>query len=70
MLLFQLELITAQAMKAGFTGGLVVDYPNSTKAKKYFFNYFDEGFGIETYFQGVFETKKCGRAYVFYTVLN
>ena len=23
-------------MRAGFTGGLVVDYPNSTKAKKYF----------------------------------
>ena len=23
-------------MKAGFTGGLVVDYPNSTKAKKFF----------------------------------
>ncbi|KAK9412352.1 putative 18S rRNA guanine-N7-methyltransferase [Crotalus adamanteus] len=32
----QLELITTQAMKAGFTGGMVVDYPNSTKAKKYF----------------------------------
>ncbi|XP_072029144.1 18S rRNA (guanine-N(7))-methyltransferase-like [Amphiura filiformis] len=32
----QLELITSQAMKAGFTGGLVVDYPNSTKAKKMF----------------------------------
>ncbi|XP_067307616.1 LOW QUALITY PROTEIN: probable 18S rRNA (guanine-N(7))-methyltransferase [Pseudorasbora parva] len=32
----QLELITAQAMKAGFTGGLVVDYPNSSKAKKFF----------------------------------
>lgn len=32
----QLELITAQAMKAGFTGGMVVDYPNSTKAKKFF----------------------------------
>ncbi|XP_043910075.1 probable 18S rRNA (guanine-N(7))-methyltransferase [Protopterus annectens] len=32
----QLELITAQAMKAGFTGGLVVDFPNSTKAKKFF----------------------------------
>ncbi|XP_038615379.1 probable 18S rRNA (guanine-N(7))-methyltransferase isoform X2 [Tachyglossus aculeatus] len=32
----QLELITAQAMKAGFLGGLVVDYPNSTKAKKFF----------------------------------
>uniref|UniRef100_A0A8B9LIL0 18S rRNA (guanine-N(7))-methyltransferase n=1 Tax=Astyanax mexicanus TaxID=7994 RepID=A0A8B9LIL0_ASTMX len=32
----QLELITSQAMKAGFTGGMVVDYPNSTKAKKLF----------------------------------
>lgn len=32
---FQLELITAQAMRAGFTGGMVVDYPNSSKAKKY-----------------------------------
>ncbi|XP_020659587.2 18S rRNA (guanine-N(7))-methyltransferase [Pogona vitticeps] len=32
----QLELITTQAMKAGFTGGMVVDYPNSAKAKKFF----------------------------------
>lgn len=24
-----------QATKAGFTGGLVVDFPNSTKAKKF-----------------------------------
>ena len=32
----QLQLITASAMRAGFGGGLVVDYPNSTKAKKYF----------------------------------
>lgn len=32
----QLELITTVALKCGFTGGLVVDYPNSTKAKKYF----------------------------------
>lgn len=32
----QIELITAQAMKAGFYGGLVVDYPNSAKAKKYY----------------------------------
>ncbi|XP_073992906.1 18S rRNA (guanine-N(7))-methyltransferase isoform X1 [Rhodnius prolixus] len=32
----QVELVTLQAMKAGFFGGLVVDYPNSTKAKKYF----------------------------------
>ncbi|XP_064104053.1 probable 18S rRNA (guanine-N(7))-methyltransferase [Macrobrachium nipponense] len=30
----QVELIVSQAMRAGFTGGLVVDYPNSTKAKK------------------------------------
>ncbi|XP_004450986.1 18S rRNA (guanine-N(7))-methyltransferase isoform X1 [Dasypus novemcinctus] len=32
----QLELITAQATKAGFTGGVVVDYPNSAKAKKFY----------------------------------
>ena len=34
----QVELITSQAMKSGFTpkSGLVVDYPNSTKAKKFF----------------------------------
>lgn len=32
----QVELITAQAMRAGFTGGVVIDYPNSTRAKKMF----------------------------------
>nr|XP_012597721.1 probable 18S rRNA (guanine-N(7))-methyltransferase isoform X2 [Microcebus murinus] len=32
----QLELITIQATKAGFTGGVVVDYPNSAKAKKFY----------------------------------
>jgi len=32
----QAELITSSAMRAGFSGGLVVDYPNSTRAKKYF----------------------------------
>ncbi|XP_066257607.1 probable 18S rRNA (guanine-N(7))-methyltransferase isoform X2 [Euwallacea similis] len=32
----QMELVTTQAMKAGFYGGVVVDFPNSTKAKKYF----------------------------------
>lgn len=32
----QMELLTASAMRAGFSGGLLVDYPNSTKAKKYF----------------------------------
>lgn len=31
-----MELVTQQAMKAGFYGGIVVDYPNSTKAKKFF----------------------------------
>jgi len=32
----QMELLTTCAMKCGFDGGLVVDYPNSTRAKKYF----------------------------------
>eukprot|EP00095_Tigriopus_kingsejongensis_P004515 snap_masked-scaffold427_size174323-processed-gene-0.23 protein:Tk04515 transcript:snap_masked-scaffold427_size174323-processed-gene-0.23-mRNA-1 annotation:"pseudouridine-5 -monophosphatase isoform x1" len=32
----QIEMITSQSMRAGFSGGLVVDYPNSSKAKKYF----------------------------------
>jgi 18S rRNA (guanine1575-N7)-methyltransferase len=32
----QVEMIVGSAMKAGFGGGLVVDYPNSTKAKKYY----------------------------------
>ena len=32
----QSELIVSSAMKAGFTGGIVVDYPNSAKAKKYY----------------------------------
>ncbi|KAF7692779.1 probable 18S rRNA (guanine-N(7))-methyltransferase [Silurus meridionalis] len=51
----QLELITAQAMRAGFTGGLVVDYPNSSKAKKFFLCLFagvsgvlPKGLGTET----------------------
>jgi len=32
----QVEMITSSAIRCGFTGGLLVDYPNSTKAKKYF----------------------------------
>lgn len=32
----QIELVTAQATRAGFSGGVVVDFPNSTKAKKFF----------------------------------
>ncbi len=30
------SLLTKAAMQAGFSGGLVIDYPHSTKAKKYF----------------------------------
>lgn len=29
-------MITSAAMKSGFSGGLVVDFPNSTRAKKYY----------------------------------
>jgi 18S rRNA (guanine1575-N7)-methyltransferase len=29
-------MITNAAMKNGFTGGLIIDYPNSKKAKKYY----------------------------------
>lgn len=32
----QMDLVTSQAMKAGFYGGVVVDFPNSAKAKKFF----------------------------------
>lgn len=32
----QMELLTASAIRAGFSGGLLVDYPNSAKAKKYY----------------------------------
>lgn len=34
--LSQAEMLTGAAMKVGFSGGMVLDYPNSTKAKKYF----------------------------------
>jgi len=32
----QLEMITTAANRAGFSGGVVIDYPNSAKAKKFF----------------------------------
>lgn len=32
----QVEMITAAALRCGFGGGLVVDYPHSAKAKKHF----------------------------------
>jgi 18S rRNA (guanine1575-N7)-methyltransferase len=31
----QLDMITTAAMKCGFSGGIVTDFPHSTKAKKY-----------------------------------
>ena len=36
----QMDMITSSAMRAGFTGGLLIDYPNSTKAKKYYLTLF------------------------------
>lgn len=32
----QAEMMVAAAMRVGFSGGLVVDFPHSTRAKKYF----------------------------------
>ncbi len=32
----QVDIITNAALENGFTGGLVIDYPHSTKAKKYY----------------------------------
>lgn len=32
----QAEMLVSSAIKVGFSGGLVVDYPHSTRAKKYF----------------------------------
>jgi 18S rRNA (guanine1575-N7)-methyltransferase len=32
----QQELITSCALRCGFTGGVVIDFPNSAKAKKYY----------------------------------
>ena len=29
-------MITKSALKCGFSGGVVIDYPNSTKNKKYY----------------------------------
>ncbi|KAK7054725.1 18S rRNA (guanine1575-N7)-methyltransferase [Paramarasmius palmivorus] len=41
----QIQLITSIAQKAGFGGGIVVDYPNSNKAKKVFLCLFVGGGG-------------------------
>lgn len=41
----QIQLITSIAQKAGFGGGIIVDYPNSKKAKKVFLCLFVGGGG-------------------------
>ncbi|KIK98714.1 hypothetical protein PAXRUDRAFT_823563 [Paxillus rubicundulus Ve08.2h10] len=41
----QIQLLTSIAQKAGFGGGIVVDYPNSKKAKKVFLCLFVGGGG-------------------------
>lgn len=42
----QIDLALSCASKAGFSGGVVVDYPNSTKAKKYYLCLMTGGTGI------------------------
>ncbi len=41
-------MITNAAMKNGFTGGMIIDYPNSKKAKKYYL-FLTAGFSEEIY---------------------
>uniref|UniRef100_A0A3B5Q2Q4 18S rRNA (guanine-N(7))-methyltransferase n=1 Tax=Xiphophorus maculatus TaxID=8083 RepID=A0A3B5Q2Q4_XIPMA len=53
----QLELITSQAMRAGFSGGMVVDYPNSTKAKKFFLCLFADG--LKTLISSSLSLRRC-----------
>ncbi|KAG1782631.1 S-adenosyl-L-methionine-dependent methyltransferase [Suillus placidus] len=43
----QIQLITSIAQKAGFGGGIVVDYPNSKKARKVFLCLFVGGGGTQ-----------------------
>lgn len=42
----QIDLALACASKAGFSGGIVVDFPNSSKAKKYYLCLMTGGDGI------------------------
>lgn len=44
----QIDLALACASKAGFSGGIVVDFPNSSKAKKYYLCLMTGGNGIAT----------------------
>lgn len=57
----QIDLALACASKAGFSGGVVVDYPNSTKAKKYYLCLMTGGDGIAmTMPRGLTEADKAG----------
>ncbi|KAF8623483.1 hypothetical protein AX15_006266 [Amanita polypyramis BW_CC] len=49
----QIQLITSIAQKAGFGGGIVVDYPNSNKAKKVFLCLFVGGGGSQQVPEGL-----------------
>ena len=49
----QIQLITSIAQKAGFGGGIVIDYPNSKKAKKVFLCLFVGGGGQQQVPQGL-----------------
>ncbi|KAL1744557.1 S-adenosyl-L-methionine-dependent methyltransferase [Schizophyllum fasciatum] len=49
----QVQLITSIAMRAGFGGGIVVDYPNSNKAKKVFLVLYVGGNGLQQVPQGL-----------------
>ncbi|KAK0459832.1 williams-Beuren syndrome critical region protein 22 [Desarmillaria tabescens] len=49
----QIQLISSIAQKAGFGGGIVVDYPNSKKAKKVFLCLFVGGGGSQQVPQGL-----------------
>ncbi|KAI0699697.1 williams-Beuren syndrome critical region protein 22 [Cytidiella melzeri] len=49
----QIQLITSIAQKAGFGGGVVVDYPNSKKAKKVFLCLFVGSGGAQQMPQGL-----------------
>jgi 18S rRNA (guanine1575-N7)-methyltransferase len=49
----QIQLITSVAQRAGFGGGVVVDYPNSKKAKKLFLCLFVGGGGQQQVPQGL-----------------
>ena len=53
----QMDLITKSALESGFTGGVVIDYPHSAKAKKYYL-FITAGYNPETLNEVVKEVEK------------